>query len=290
MTDNLAEYSRECFEEERTSLIKRSVRDKEVCAVDRPHAVLLGGQSGAGKTTLHGIYDTKFNGNIIVINGDEYRSRHPHYRELDAKYGVDAVSYTATWAGKMTEALIDALSVMQYNLVIEGTLRTSAVPLKTATLLKRRGYGVSLALMAVKPEISLISCQIRYEQMRIAGTIPRATDPAHHNKIIQDIVSNLDVLEKSEMFDDIRLFSRTGACLFSRKGESAAGTGGHGGESAAGVGGYDGGSAAAHAEQSESERSASEALRAILFGEWTTEEKMHYEFLQKHLSDLKKKQ
>ena len=286
MENDLSIYTAKEFGEARGILIKRLVGDLEVSAVDKPHAELLGGQSGAGKTKLHHLIKNEHNKNAIVINGDEYRSRHPHYRELDAKYGVDAVSYTATWAGKMTEALIDALSVMQYNLVIEGTLRMSAVPLKTATLLKRRGYSVSLALMAVKPEISLISCQIRYEQMRIAGTIPRATDPAHHNKIIYDIVSNLDVLEKSEMFDDIRLFSRTGACLFSRKGESAAGTD----EPASGASGHDGGSAAAHAEQSVDEGSASEALRAILFGEWTTEEKMHYEFLQKHLSDLKKKQ
>lgn len=91
----------------------------------------------------------------------------------------------------MTEALTDSLSRIGYNLIIEGTLRTAEVPLKTAELLRQRGYGVSLALMAVKPEISLVSCQIRYEEMRVAGTTPRATDPAHHNKIIDQIVSNL---------------------------------------------------------------------------------------------------
>ena len=94
----------------------------------------------------------------------------------------------------MVEALVKALSSARYNLVVEGTLRTSQVPLDTAALLRGKGYRVSLALMAVKPEISLVSCQIRYELMRMAGTTPRATDPAHHNKIVADIVQNLGVL------------------------------------------------------------------------------------------------
>ncbi|MEI3308579.1 MAG: zeta toxin family protein [Eggerthella lenta] len=117
----------------------------------------------------------------------------------------------------MVEAIVDALSIMGYNLVIEGTLRTSEVPLKTARLLRDRGYSVSLALMAVKPEISLISCQLRYEQMRIAGTEPRAVDPAHHLSIVKSIVGNLKVLEESGMFDDIGLYSRSEQCLFSAR-------------------------------------------------------------------------
>lgn len=108
----------------------------------------------------------------------------------------------------MTETLVDYFSSLSYNLVIEGTLRTSEVPLASATLLCERGYDVSLALMAVKPEISLVSCQLRYEQMRISGTTPRATDPAHHRKIVDQIVSNLAVLEESGMFDGIYLYNR----------------------------------------------------------------------------------
>ena len=116
----------------------------------------------------------------------------------------------------MTEALIDEFSRVGHNLIVEGTLRTAEVPLKTATLLRSHGYRVSLALMAVKPEISLVSCQIRYELcMRIAGTIPRAVDPKHHDRIVRDIVSNLSALEQSGLFDEVRLFSRTREMLVS---------------------------------------------------------------------------
>lgn len=65
-----------------------------------PHAVILGGQSGAGKTTIHRVKMMESNGDYIVIDGDTYRAQHPHFRELQEKYGVDSVDYTKVFAGK----------------------------------------------------------------------------------------------------------------------------------------------------------------------------------------------
>ncbi|COM82409.1 zeta toxin [Streptococcus pneumoniae] len=48
----------------------------------QPIAILLGGQSGAGKTTIHRIKQKEFQGNIVIIDGDSFRSQHPHYLEL----------------------------------------------------------------------------------------------------------------------------------------------------------------------------------------------------------------
>lgn len=219
-----------------------------------PQAFLLGGQSGAGKTNLHDILRKTLPGNPISIIGDDYRKLHPRFYELQRLYGDKAVDYTAPWAGRMTEALIEALSAIGYNLIIEGTLRTAEVPLKTAALLRERGYSVSLALMAVKPEISLVSCQLRYEEMRQAGTTPRATNPAHHNLIIQQIIENLGVLEESGSFEDIYLYTRSQQCIFPRDGFSG---------------------------------TASEALREKLFGSWTPEEKKHLCFLENRLEALR---
>lgn len=247
-------YTREEFRRARKKIVEKLLVPSVLHPVDSPAAFLLGGQSGAGKTTLHSVLRERLNDNAIVINGDEYRSKHPRYRELDREYGPDSVNHTAEWAGRMTEELIDAFSRKGYNLIIEGTLRTAEVPIKTATLLRGRGYAVSLALMAVKPEISLISCQIRYEEMRIAGAVPRATDPAHHNKIVHDIVGNLEVLEKSGLFDEVFLYNRARTSLFPCEGE---------------------------------ERSASEVLREALFGDWDDEERQHKEALEIRLAQLR---
>ena len=254
----LEAFSPQEFATVRDILVNKLLFSPSVNTSSQPKAVLLGGQSGAGKTTLHDIYRAFFNGNVAIINGDEYRSAHPRYYELDKAYGPDAVKYTAAWSGQMTEALIDALSRTHYNLVIEGTLRTSEVPLRPAAPLRERGYAVSLALMAVKPEISLLSCQIRYEQMRIAGTIPRATDPAHHLLIVESIVANLATLEDSELFDEVCLYNRARKRLYPAESGSLA----------------------------TCER-ASEALREVLFGPWTDEERLHRRFLEQRLETLR---
>ena len=64
----------------------------------------------------------------------------------------------------MVEYLVDELSKQGYHLLIEGTLRTTEVPRKTAQLLITKGYQVSLALIATKPELSYLSTLIRYDR------------------------------------------------------------------------------------------------------------------------------
>ncbi|MEG0015875.1 MAG: zeta toxin family protein [Gordonibacter sp.] len=252
--EQFEDYSNDEFCQQLQTIISMLLVDVKCVPGESRRAILLGGQSGAGKTTLHRLFQDALAGNVVVINGDEYRPRHPRFQQISAQYGIDAPAHTAAWAGRMVEAVVDALSVMGYNLVIEGTLRTSEVPLKTAELLRGRGYSVSLSLMAVKPEISLVSCQLRYEQMRIAGTEPRAVDPAHHLSIVEGIVSNLETLEDSGMFDSISLYARNEQRLFFSVG---------------------------------SDRRASEALQDILFGSWTAEESLHYAYLEQRLSEAR---
>ena len=250
----LKEYSAEEFADQLQSIQKELLVSYRPKVPNEPQAYLLGGQSGAGKTTLHKLLRRRLEDDAVIINGDSFRKYHPRFRALQAAYGDKSVDYTAAWSGQMTEALIDALSRIGYNLIIEGTLRTSDVPLSTAELLRKRGYSVSLALMAVKPEISLISCQIRCQQMRLAGTTPRATDPKHHMKIVDQIVANLAALEDSGKFERIELFTRGQECLFPQEGEN---------------------------------RRASEVLEQALFGSWTDEETEHLRSLQAKLDYLK---
>lgn len=44
----------------------------------------------------------------------------------------------------MTEALISRLSDQCYNLVIEGTGRTTDVPIQTATMIQSKGYETKM--------------------------------------------------------------------------------------------------------------------------------------------------
>ena len=207
----------------------------------QPIAILLGGQSGAGKTTIHRIKQKEFQGNIVIIDGDSFRSQHPHYLELQREYGKDSVEYTKDFAGKMVEFLVRELSHLEYNLLIEGTLRTVDVPKKTAQLLKNRGYEVQLSLIATKPKLSYLSTLIRYEELyAINPNQARATPKEHHDFIVNHLVDNTRQLEELAIFERIQICQRDRSCVYN---------------------------------SGEDKTSAATTLHDLLFGEWNTVEK-----------------
>ena len=209
----LEEFSQDNFEQASKRLVRSLTRGKTTSS--HPEAILLGGQSGAGKTTIHRIKQREFQGNIIIIDGGSYRSLHPNYHGLQEKYGKDSVDYTKVFAGQMVEYLVDKLSKKGYHLLIEGTLRTTEVPRKTAQLLATRGYQVSLALIATKPELSYLSTLIRYEELyTIDPSQARATPKEHHDGIVEHLVDNLRELENDNIFNQIQIFQRDQSCIY----------------------------------------------------------------------------
>ena len=198
-------YSSEDFDKALERTIDFLTFNKNISST--PRAVILGGQSGAGKTTIHRVKMLESKGNYIIIDGDTYRAQ--HFRELQEKYGVDSVDYTKMFAGKMVEAVIDKLSSLKYNLIIEGTLRSAAVPINTATLLKSKGYTVDFCLIATKPELSYLTTQLRYLEMMIVDPLQaRATPKDHHDGIVKSLVANITELEQSGVFETIQVYKR----------------------------------------------------------------------------------
>lgn len=200
--------------------LKRTIRalTRGKTSSQEPQAILLGGQSGAGKTTIHRIKQKGFQGNIIIIDGDSYRSLHPNYLTLQETYGKDSVDYTKEFAGQMVERLVEELSNRGYHLLIEGTLRTAQVPRQTALLLRSRNYKVSLVVMATKPELSYFSMLIRYEELyAIDPNQARATPKEHHDGIVEHLVGNLRELEQGKNFDQIQIYQRDRTCVYDSK-------------------------------------------------------------------------
>ncbi|MGI0138379.1 zeta toxin family protein, partial [Streptococcus pneumoniae] len=212
------------------------------------------GQSGAGKTTIHRIKQKEFQGNIVIIDGDNFRSQHTHYLELQQEYGKDSVEYTKDFAGKMVESLVTKLSSLRYNLLIEGTLRTVDVPKKTAQLLKNKGYEVQLALIATKPELSYLSTLIRYEELYILNpNQARATPKEHHDFIVNHLVDNTRQLEELAIFERIQIYQRDRSCVYDSK---------------------------------ENTTSAAEVLQEYLFGKWSKVEEEMLKSGEERLKDL----
>lgn len=180
---------------------------------DNPKAYILGGQSGAGKTTIHDIIQNH-NPNTIVIDGDRFRERHPNFESIQRLYGNDAANYTQKFSNSIVNAMIEKLSSEHYNLIIEGTCRTAEVPLKTCRELKAKGYQTELAVMCTDKDISWQSTIDRYNEMQRLGLFPRAVPKEKYIETVAAISKNISVIYNSREFDEISLYNREKQCLY----------------------------------------------------------------------------
>lgn len=154
----------------------------------------------------------------------------------------------------MVEYLVDELSKKGYHLLIEGTLRTTEVPKKTAQLLTTKGYQVSLAVIATKPELSYLSTLIRYEELHaIDPSQARATPKKHHDGIVEHLVDNLRELENDKIFNQIQIYQRDQSCIYDSQVDQI---------------------------------SAAEVLQECLFGKWSKVEEEMLKLGQERLKEL----
>lgn len=211
---DLAYFSEDEFQERLQVRIQRLSKNKTV--QKNPVVFILGGQPGAGKSSLHGIIKEKLNGNIITIDNDTFKTSHPNFDLIVEKYGKNYVEHVTPYSNKMTEALIEHFSNEGYNLTIEGTLRTVETPIKTAKMLKEKGYQANLFVMAVSKELSYLGTLERYEAMYLnEPQTARSTEKAIHDTVVSNLPNNLDTLFKSDIFVDISLFTREGTKVYS---------------------------------------------------------------------------
>lgn len=206
-------YSDEEFNNVAKEIYNLLTYNKNIC--NKKTAILTGGQPGSGKTTLQKIA-LKNNPDIVVINGDEFREYHPRYKDI-IRNELDFVPFTQKFCNRMVEYLIDKLSDERYCLLIEGTLRTTIVPLKTKIQLKEKDYKVELYVMAVSKELSWQGVINRYNDLLKIGGDARITSRKSHDYVVEHISENVDYLFLNGNFDNIKLFTREKECIYDAK-------------------------------------------------------------------------
>lgn len=211
---DISEYSDEDFRIELNRNIEYLTRGKQRHL--HPRAFLLGGQPGSGKTTLHTIVEKQLNNDVIIIDNDKFKHQHPNFKKILELYGANYVDYVTPFSNRMTESIIQSLISQKYNLVIEGTLRTTDVPIKTANLLLNNNYDIFLLVMGVSKELSYLSTLARYEHAyKINPEAARRTSKEAHDVVVQNIANNLDYLHKQKLFKSIQLYDREENILYS---------------------------------------------------------------------------
>ena len=185
-------------------------------SVEPPHGYVLGGQPGAGKSRLQLVSSQECADNLVIANGDAYRNYHPKFAEIQEQYKDDSPKYTAEFSGKMTQLVIAKALDNRYNLLVEGTFRTSETPLKTLNEMQEDGYTTHVLVKTCPKETSWANTIKRYEGMLAAGEVPRHTDKKHHDLVTEVLAENCDSVYKNGKAADFRVYNYDGLIFDSR--------------------------------------------------------------------------
>ena len=162
---------------------------------DQPSLILLGGQPGAGKSSLTHAILTEQSKPIIPLSGDDLQKFYPDYASLVTRSPLEAgpilAEATSVW---VRDSITHALDTRR-SLLLEGTFHTPEVALNTAQRFKDAGYQTRIIAVATPRHQSLLSATARYLQDRISGRPARFTSLATHDRGwrgTRDLMGSLD--------------------------------------------------------------------------------------------------
>jgi len=131
----------------RESVIPESGLD-QLNSHEKPRAVVLAGQPGAGKGTLIRALRQEFSRDILVVDPDELRDNLPGVRQLREADPIGWPGRTNKDAFRLSNGLRDEGIKRQVNLVIDGSMSDADNSIRTIRALQKKGYEVEVRAMA----------------------------------------------------------------------------------------------------------------------------------------------
>ncbi len=181
---------------------------KNVSKVEKPKAIFLAGQPGAGKSNMAA--QTKISvgkPKAVVIDPDHIRTYHPDYNKI-LKSGGDLYSLDSECREWKYRLIADAQK-NGFNIVFDGTLGgTTEYILRDMQNCKDKGYFVQVNILATNETVSKIGITYRYElQAKKKGT-GRYVDLSYHNDIYTNIPLNLQKILPTGVVSKCEVFKR----------------------------------------------------------------------------------
>lgn len=189
-------------------IIKRIYTSGKI-PVKNPTAVIIGGQTGAGKSGLIG-YSTKIftDGNVIIINSDEIKPFHPKSEEIARLYPKLYTKITDQESNTWTSQLFEELRREGYNIIFEGTMKNNRIADESITELQELGYTVVVRGLAVCDLESRMSILERYEGQVAKKGWGRLVVTEHHNQTYYGMPNTINYIEETGKYDILEVFAR----------------------------------------------------------------------------------
>lgn len=182
-------------------------------------AIVLGGQAGAGKSSLVADAKRKFKDagrRIVVIDDDSYRKFYPYAQEILDNCPENYTDITATATNIITPKILQFAAENGYNFVFDGTMKNTRI---VNTMKTWNDYNIYVHIMATCGERSLISTAIRNGELRETRHEGRLVDPKVHWDMYEGLPKTLDYIENEEqrLVKEIKIFTRSNNPLYPRE-------------------------------------------------------------------------
>ena len=177
--------------------------------VKNPIAVIIGGQTGAGKSGIISYSQKMFeDGNVVVINSDEIKPFHPKSEEIAKNYPELYTKITDQESNTWTSELFEETREEGYNIIFEGTMKNNRVADDAIENLIKRGYTVVVRGLAVCDLESRTSILERYEGQVSKKGWGRLVVTEHHNQTYKGMPNTIEYISEQGKYDILEIFAR----------------------------------------------------------------------------------
>lgn len=201
-------------------VVLREAEFESKASHERPRAIILGGQPGAGKGSLVRAARDELNKDVVVIDPDAMREFHP---------AVDAFRHESpyTWsgkthadAGKWADELLQATASSKKNLIFDTTLSNGEwASNELIKGLQEKGYSVEVRAIVTSKLESELGVDARFSKSLDIAGYGRHVPAGARDAIYQKLPTSLDIIhERTDV--PIRLFSREGVELYDSRTDS----------------------------------------------------------------------
>ena len=176
---------------------------------DKPTAIIIGGQTGAGKGGIDVFSKREFKENgleSVVIDVDVYRMLHPKAEEIIKKYPTMYTEITGQETGPIAKLLLQEAIQKGYNFIFEGTMKNTEV-LETMRKMPKKFTKIVRVIATSSKESLLTAFERNEEQVELIG-YGRFTNVEVHDFSCEGVAKTLKVIEESNVPDRIQIFTR----------------------------------------------------------------------------------
>jgi predicted ABC-type ATPase len=190
----------------REKVIPKSRLD-ELASHDKPKAIVLAGQPGAGKNSLARAAAREFGDDILVIDPDEQRERLPGVRRLQEADPFGWPKETNRDAFRLANGLRDAGIDKRVNLVIDGSMSDADNSIRTIRALQKKGYEVEVRAISTHWLESELGVDRRFARDLDRLGVARDVDMGFHNRVHNDLPGNIDKVAEATGVQ-VRIYDR----------------------------------------------------------------------------------